>query len=283
MHRLRTCAARLRPLTASQAAQTVGQQRPATAAAAASGTRTFQPIRCYTAPVASEPFLNGTSSNYVEEMYFAWLENPKSVHKSWDVFFRNANAGAPPGSAYQSPLSLSPGGVASPQFSSLVGAQPNVEKLVEDHLAVQSLIRAYQIRGHHVAQLDPLGIMDADLDSCVPTDIITSSDKLDVAMFKERLRILTVGGFYGLDESDLDKVFRLPTTTFIGGSESALPLKEIIRRLEMAYCQHIGVEFMFINDLEQCQWIRQKFETPGAMQFSLEEKRTLLARMVRST
>ncbi|MEQ2175196.1 hypothetical protein GOODEAATRI_015603 [Goodea atripinnis] len=90
-------------------------------------------------------------------------------------------------------------------------------------------------------------------------------------------------GFYGLEESDLEKVFRLPTTTFIGGSEAALPLKEIIRRLEMAYCQHIGVEFMFINDLEQCQWIRQKFETPGVMKFTLEEKRTLLARMVRST
>uniref|UniRef100_H3CJZ9 2-oxoglutarate dehydrogenase complex component E1 n=1 Tax=Tetraodon nigroviridis TaxID=99883 RepID=H3CJZ9_TETNG len=263
MHRLRTCAARLRPLTASQAAQTVGQQRPAPLTSTG-GTRTFQPLRCYSTPVASEPFLNGTSSNYVEEMYYAWLENPKSVHKSWDVFFRNANAGAPPGAAYQSPLALS----AAPRLSSLVGAQPNVEKLVEDHLAVQSLIRAYQIRGHQVAQLDPLGIMDADLDSCVPTDIITSSDKL---------------GFYGLDESDLDKVFRLPTTTFIGGSESALPLKEIIRRLEMSYCQHIGVEFMFINDLEQCQWIRQKFETPGVMQFTLEEKRTLLARMVRST
>ncbi|MEQ2203655.1 hypothetical protein XENOCAPTIV_001883, partial [Xenoophorus captivus] len=41
--------------------------------------------------------------------------------------------------------------------------------------------------------------------------------------------------------------------------------------------------FMFINDLEQCQWIRQKFETPGVMKFTLEEKRTLLARMVRST
>ncbi|XP_035513981.1 2-oxoglutarate dehydrogenase, mitochondrial-like [Morone saxatilis] len=189
MHRLRTCAARLRPLTASQAAQTVGQQRPVTSAG---GTRTFQPIRCYTAPVAAEPFLNGTSSNYVEEMYYAWLEDPKSVHKSWDVFFRNANAGAPPGAAYQSPLGLA-SGLAGPQLSSLVGAQPNVEKLVEDHLAVQSLIRAYQIRGHHVAQLDPLGIMDADLDSCVPTDIITSSDKLDLAVFEERLRILTVG------------------------------------------------------------------------------------------
>uniref|UniRef100_A0A672N5B8 2-oxoglutarate dehydrogenase complex component E1 n=1 Tax=Sinocyclocheilus grahami TaxID=75366 RepID=A0A672N5B8_SINGR len=243
MHRLRTCAARLRPITASQTAKNLSQQRPVAT------PRTFQPFRCYTAPVAAEPFLNGTSSNYVEEMYYAWLENPKSVHKSWDIFFRNANAGAPPGSAYQSPPPMGVSLAGLTQAQSLVGAQPN-------------------IRGHHVAQLDPLGIMDADLDSCVPTDIITSSDKL---------------GFYGLEESDLDKVFRLPTTTFIGGNESALPLREIIRRLEMAYCQHIGVEFMFINDLDQCQWIRQKFERPGVMQFSLEEKRTLLARMVRST
>ncbi|KAI2661390.1 2-oxoglutarate dehydrogenase, mitochondrial [Labeo rohita] len=259
MHRLRTCAARLRPITASQTAKNLSQQRPAAA------PRTFQPFRCYTAPVAAEPFLNGTSSNYVEEMYYAWLENPKSVHKSWDIFFRNANAGAPPGTAYQSPppIGVSLAGLA--QAQSLVGAQPNVEKLVEDHLAVQSLIRAYQVMGHHNANLDPLGI------SCV------NFDESPVATGFQHV------GFYGLEESDLDKVFRLPTTTFIGGNESALPLREIIRRLEMAYCQHIGVEFMFINDLDQCQWIRQKFERPGVMQFSLEEKRTLLARMVRST
>lgn len=36
-----------------------------------------------------------------------------------------------------------------------------------------------QIRGHHVAQLDPLGILDADLDSFVPSDLITTLDKLD--------------------------------------------------------------------------------------------------------
>ncbi|XP_062366666.1 2-oxoglutarate dehydrogenase complex component E1 isoform X6 [Cinclus cinclus] len=261
MLNLRTCAAKLRPLTASQTVKTIYQHRPA-------APRTFQQLRCYSAPVAAEPFLSGTSSNYVEEMYYAWLENPKSVHKSWDIFFRNANAGAAPGAAYQSPPPLTTSLSTLSQAQSLVQAQPNVDKLVEDHLAVQSLIRAYQIRGHHVAQLDPLGILDADLDSSLPADIITSTDKL---------------GFYGLDESDLDKVFHLPTTTFIGGNESALPLREIIRRLEMAYCQHIGVEFMFINDLEQCQWIRQKFETPGIMQFTSEEKRTLLARLVRST
>ncbi|XP_078522893.1 2-oxoglutarate dehydrogenase complex component E1 isoform X1 [Lissotriton helveticus] len=276
MYHLRTCAAKLRPLTASQTVRTLSHNKPAP-------TRTLPQIRCLSTPVAAEPFLSGTSSNYVEEMYYAWLENPKSVHKSWDIFFRNANAGAPPGSAYQSPPPLSTSLSSLTQAQILVQAQPNVDKLVEDHLAVQSLIRAYQIRGHHVAQLDPLGILDADLDSCVPADIITSSDKLDLAAFMERLGVLTVGGFYGLEESDLDKVFHLPTTTFIGGNETALPLREIIRRLEMAYCQHIGVEFMFINDMEQCQWIREKFERPGIMQFNSEEKRTLLARLVRST
>lgn len=74
MFHLRTCAAKLRPLTASQTVKTFSQNKPA-------AIRTFQQIRCYSAPVAAEPFLSGTSSNYVEEMYCAWLENPKSVHK----------------------------------------------------------------------------------------------------------------------------------------------------------------------------------------------------------
>uniref|UniRef100_A0A672ZMT7 2-oxoglutarate dehydrogenase complex component E1 n=1 Tax=Sphaeramia orbicularis TaxID=375764 RepID=A0A672ZMT7_9TELE len=215
MHRLRTTVARLRPAVAAHTAQSISQPRPLVVKG---GLRTFQPLRCLSASVASEPFLNATSSNYVEEMYYAWLENPKNVHKSWDIFFRNANAGVPPGMAYQSPPPLSG------------TAQGLATCLVDFYL-------------------------------------------IDVPL----------AGFYGLAESDLDKVFRLPTTTFIGGTESTLPLREIIRRLELAYCQHIGVEFMFINDVEQCQWIRQKFETPGIMQFSPEEKRTLLGRMIRST
>uniref|UniRef100_A0A6Q2XUY3 2-oxoglutarate dehydrogenase complex component E1 n=1 Tax=Esox lucius TaxID=8010 RepID=A0A6Q2XUY3_ESOLU len=265
MHRLRTTVAILWPITVNQRAQGQSQARRF---AAGGPLSTSEPMRNYTASLSAEPFLNGTSCNYVEEMYNAWLENPRSVHKSWDIFFRNANFGAPPGAAYQSPPPLvapAPGFVDDQLMG---GAQPNLEKLVEDHLAVQSLIRAYQVRGHHVAKLDPLGIKAGIDPGPPPSDIITTNDKL---------------AFYGLDESDLGKVFRLPTTTFIGGSESALSLHQIIHRLEMAYCQSIGVEFMFINDLEQCQWIRQKFESPGVMQFTFEEKRTLLARMVRST
>ncbi|XP_061692334.1 2-oxoglutarate dehydrogenase-like, mitochondrial isoform X1 [Syngnathoides biaculeatus] len=204
-----------------------------------------------------------SSSSYVEDMYFAWLEDRNNVHESWDAFFRNVQSSGGSGEEAQTrPSALLQGRPAS--------HSPDVtQKVVEDHLAVHTLVRAYQIRGHHVAQLDPLGILDADLDSfVVPSDLITAIDKL---------------GFYGLHESDLDRSFRLPHTTFIGGGETTLPLREVIRRLEDSYCGHVGVEFMFINNVEQRQWIRRKFETPGIMRFTAAEKRTLLARLIRST
>lgn len=81
----------------------------------------------------------------------------------------------------------------------------------------------------------------------------------------------------------MDRVFKLPSTTFIGGKEKSLPLKEILSRLENAYCKHIGCEFMFINSLEQCNWIRQRLETPGVINVSKEQKRLLLARLTRAT
>ncbi|CAH2321312.1 2-oxoglutarate dehydrogenase-like, mitochondrial [Pelobates cultripes] len=257
MSHLRAFTARLKPYGISLLAMKATTPRPTL------------PRCCLHSSGSKEPFLSGTNSSYVEEMYYAWLENPKSVHKSWDVFFRNTDAEAALGDVRHMP-SLVDGDNKAPLIRSqgLAMAPAKAEKIVADHLAVQSLIRAYQIRGHHVAQLDPLGILDADLDSFVPSDLITTIDKL---------------GFYDLHEADLDKVFRLPTTTYIGGKDSSLSLREIIRRLENSYCQHIGLEFMFINDVEQCQWIRQKFETPGIMKITNEEKRNLLARLVRST
>uniref|UniRef100_A0A8C1Q2W9 2-oxoglutarate dehydrogenase complex component E1 n=1 Tax=Cyprinus carpio TaxID=7962 RepID=A0A8C1Q2W9_CYPCA len=113
MHRLRTCVARLRPITASQTAKNLSQQRPAAT------LRTFQPFRCYTAPVAAEPFLNGTSSNYVEEMYYAWLENPKSVHKvsmGWKSLIWIKCSACPPPPLSGAMRALCPSGRSSGEF-----------------------------------------------------------------------------------------------------------------------------------------------------------------------
>lgn len=75
MHHLRTTFLRLRPLTGAQAAQRLSQPSLSVITA---GSRRVQPSRQLN---TSEPFLNGTSTNYMEEMYYAWLENPKNVHK----------------------------------------------------------------------------------------------------------------------------------------------------------------------------------------------------------
>uniref|UniRef100_H2ZNK1 2-oxoadipate dehydrogenase complex component E1 n=1 Tax=Ciona savignyi TaxID=51511 RepID=H2ZNK1_CIOSA len=230
------------------------------------------PIRCYAsvsitkqqataAAAKAESFLSGSNTLYVEEMYESWLQDPNSVHKSWDVYFRNVNAGAPPGQAYQSPPSFSsftPPAVQGPDQAG------QVSDVVDKHLSVQSLIRGYQvIRGHSVAQLDPLGILDADLDSTTPPELMLNS--------------------YDLGESEMENVYQLPQTTMIGGEEKALPLREIVKRLENSYCRSIGVEYMFINNYEQCNWIRQQFEPPGVTQLTDNEKRLAWERLLRST
>ncbi len=48
--------------------------------------------------------------------------------------------------------------------------------LIKDHLTVQALIRAYQIRGHNIARLDPLVINEADLNSPIPPELIVDSN-----------------------------------------------------------------------------------------------------------
>lgn len=80
-----------------------------------------------------------------------------------------------------------------------------------------------------------------------------------------------------------EQVFTLPFITRIGGKDKALPFKEIISRLENAYCQHIGVEYMYITSLEKCMWIRERIEPPGVINVSKEQKKLLLARLSRCT
>ena len=68
--------------------------------------------------------------------------------QSWDAYFRNVNNGAPPGEAYQSPPMF--GGSVSTAAAS-VSSQPmgvdtaNMKEVIDEHLAVQALIRGYQV------------------------------------------------------------------------------------------------------------------------------------------
>src|SRR5271155_3660913 len=112
------------------------------------------------APDPNDNFLSGNTANYIDEMYLQWKEDPSSVHISWQVYFKNMESGDMPMSqAFTPPPTLVPtptGGVAS--FLPGLGMAGGEGSDVTNHLKVQLLVRAYQARGHHKANIDPLGI-----------------------------------------------------------------------------------------------------------------------------
>jgi 2-oxoglutarate dehydrogenase E1 component len=235
----------------------------------------------------AENFLNGSSATYIEEIYQAWLADPKSVHKSWDIYFRTNAVQAPPTLGQSGVQTAAQAGqlnsaslnqimqliqqatgqkVASPHLyaTSSIISSPE-EKQVEDHLKLYALIRSYQIRGHKKASLDPLGLQGRSLD-----------------VTNEKVQDLTPE-FYNFSEQDLSRVFKLPKTTFIGGGEESLTLKEILDRLNGVYCRSIGLEYMYINNFDKCNWIRQQFESPGVGVLTADEKKRTLKRLIRAT
>lgn len=216
----------------------------------------------------SENFLNGTNAAYVEEMFEAWKADPASVHTSWSAFFKNLEAGAAPGEGWVMPptLGTSPHFMAPPSQHSTVQqhVQPLAggDKLLEEHLKVQLLIRAYQFRGHELADLDPL--------------------KLHPASKPVELELST----YGFTEADLDKEF----FTYAAGLHTGLlagktrrTLREIISILDSAYCKTIGVEYMHIRNRERANWIRKRLELDQPNEPSKHERLLILDRLLWAT
>ena len=100
--------------------------------------------------------------------------------------------------------------------------------------AVSRLIQVYANRGHLVAHIDPLGLMERPMP-----------------------RVLELG-YFGLAESDLDTVF------LTGGDTEAVPvrmkLRDIIAQLKFLYCDTIGAEFAHVSASDERLWLQTTFQ-----------------------
>ena len=124
----------------------------------------------------------------MEDMYHSWKADPESVHVSWRSVFARMDAGALPGQSFVPPPSLNAG--QSLQASAVPAGGVSLSQAGQEEVTkVMQLINAYQARGHNVADLDPLGMYDADLDGSIPPDL-----ELDN---------------YGFTEADLNKEYQL--------------------------------------------------------------------------
>ncbi|KAJ3123161.1 Squalene epoxidase, partial [Nowakowskiella sp. JEL0407] len=214
----------------------------------------------------AEAFLNGPSATYIEEMYTAWLQNPASVHLSWQVYFRNMlSEGKYP--AFMPPPNIIPQAASTLTFSespseveNMLSAYIPTDEIME-HMKVQLMVRAYQVRGHHLARIDPLEIINAD---------IQNAPELD---YKH----------YGFGEADLDRKFFLGSGIlpgFLEEGERKLTLRDLLDKLQKTYCGSIGIEYGHIPDRIQCDWIREKFEVPTRYQYTKEQKHMILDRLL---
>jgi 2-oxoglutarate dehydrogenase E1 component len=229
----------------------------------------------YAAAVASAPdpndsFLSGNTANYIDEMYMQWKEDPKSVHISWQVYFKNMESGDMPMSqAFTPPPTLVPtptGGV--PSFMPGLGMAAGEGSDVTNHLKVQLLVRAYQARGHHKAKIDPLGIR-------------REAEEFGYSNPKE-LRL----EHYQFTEKDLDTEYTLGPgilPRFKKEGREKMALRDIIAACERIYCGSYGIEYIHIPDREQCDWLRERIEIEQPFKYSIDEKRRILDRLIWSS
>ncbi|MGA8295963.1 MAG: multifunctional oxoglutarate decarboxylase/oxoglutarate dehydrogenase thiamine pyrophosphate-binding subunit/dihydrolipoyllysine-residue succinyltransferase subunit, partial [Acidimicrobiales bacterium] len=128
--------------------------------------------------------------------------------------------------------------------------QAGEDSRTKKELEVHQLINMYRVRGHLIAQLDPLR-----------TEPPALHPELDLA-------------HYGLSVWDLDRPF---DTGGIPGTD-VLPLSEILEILRDAYCGTVGVEYMHIQDPEQKRWIQRHVEGV-ATDLPTDEKRYIQERL----
>ena len=232
------------------------------------------------AAFARSSFLYGGNAAYIEDLHARYESNPASVDAEWQAFFQNlkddsgAVAQNASGPSWKKPTIPHADGEliaaltgdwsavdktvgdkvkAKAQTKGVEISDADVQQATRDSIHALMLIRAYRMRGHFHAKLDPLGLEPEK-----------NEEELDPK-------------HYGFAEADHDRKIFLDKVL---GLEFAT-LREIIAILQRTYCQTLGVEFMHISDPIQKAWMQERIEgRDKEITFTREGKRAILNKLV---
>ncbi len=230
---------------------------------------------------ASTAFLHGANADYIEGLYRQYQDNQASVDADWQAFFAGlkdrredvlAEADGPSWGREDWRIPEN-GGAGDALNGDWAPVAQSLEREIKGHaqtfggelstgLALSAtrdsvralmMIRAYRVRGHLAAYLDPLGLEKPK-----------NHPELDPAT-------------YGFTERDLDRKIFLDSVL---GLEFA-SLREIKKILLRTYCSTIGVEFMHISSPEQKAWIQRRIEGKDRdISFTPEGKKAILRKLI---
>lgn len=189
-------------------------------------------------------FLNAAHSDFFAQLYDQYLENPDSVEPSWRSFFQGFDFGM---ESYneENPVSPMPS-LPSGSYESIA-----VSEKLQKEFNVIKLINAYRTRGHLFTRTNPVHKRR------------TYSPTLDIENFD-------------LSKSDLEIVFDAAKVIKI----APCTLREILSHLDKIYCESIGVEYMYIRNPDDIQWIQNKIgHNDNLPNYSNDKKKAILNKL----
>jgi 2-oxoglutarate dehydrogenase E1 component len=224
--------------------------------------------------------LNGANADYVDQLQSRFAADPASVSPDWQAFFRSlaepevdakrAAAGPswartdwPPKPMDDLTAALTGEWAEAPKVAQKIAAKADaagvkvsdeqMKRAVLDSLRALMIIRAYRIRGHLAANLDPLGLRET-----------ANQPELDPKS-------------YGFSDADMDRPIFIDKVL---GLEHA-SMREIMEIVKRTYCGTFALQYMHISDPEQASWLKERIEGYGKeIAFTREGRKAILNKLV---
>ena len=231
---------------------------------------------------ANSSFLYGGNAGYIEELYARYKENPASLSQDWQDYFgaladasddviKNAKGASwkrdnwpihangelvsaldGDWSQVEQAMSEKIAGKAKAAGSPL--SDDAIRQATKDSVSAVMMIRAYRMRGHLHATLDPLGLAAKKEDH---NELHPSS--------------------YGFSEADYNR--KIFIDYMLGLEYATIP--EMLKILQRTYCSTIGVEFMHISNPQEKGWIQARIEGPDkGVAFTELGKKAILQKLI---
>ncbi|WP_170343334.1 2-oxoglutarate dehydrogenase E1 component [Ruegeria arenilitoris] len=227
-------------------------------------------------------FMQGHNAEYLEQLYAQYTKDPGAIDAAWAEFFRQMGDAAPdvqkeaegpswartdwppmPNDDLTGALTgewievdAKAAGNKVKQKAAKAGvdvSDEQIKRAVLDSIRALMLIRAYRIRGHLAADLDPLGMRAA-----------TNHPELDPKT-------------YGFTDADMDRPIFIDNVL---GLQMA-SMRQIVEIVKRTYCGTFALQYMHISNPEEAAWLKERIEGYGKeISFTREGRKAILNKMV---
>ncbi|NOD47956.1 MULTISPECIES: 2-oxoglutarate dehydrogenase E1 component [unclassified Ruegeria] len=227
-------------------------------------------------------FMQGHNAEYLEQLYAQYTKNPGAVDAAWVEFFKAMGDAAPDVQKEAEGPSWArtdwPPMPADDLTGALTGewaeidakaagkkikdkaadkgvevSDDQIKRAVLDSLRALMLIRAYRIRGHLAADLDPLGMRAA-----------TNHPELDPKT-------------YGFTDADMDRPIFIDNVLGL----QVASMRQIVEIVKRTYCGTFALQYMHISNPEEAAWLKERIEGYGKeIAFTKEGRKAILNKMV---